>query len=343
MKASENLLPLVSVLVTPYNQEDYIAQTLDSILMQQCTFDFEIIIGEDCSTDSTRHICINYQKQYPEKIILCLNEKNKGLLNNYFDIFLKCRGKYIADCGGDDYWLTTNKLQNQVDLLEKNSNISLVSGNWMTYHQKDGSFGEGAPTLTEDWYRPDCYGKNAVILYLNESVIPRVVLASSCFRKDLAFEAYYSNPELFRSKEVVCEDLPLTLCLLMKGPFYFQKEKYLVYRVLEKSLSHSDNLNVYMRGFAWSAFKQTVELANVLGVKPTDIPAYIQTQVGNFFLHAFINNDGELIQSLRRFIRKFGIPWNCKQRFLFFGMHIPGIYQLIRWLYWRFKCIHGRC
>ena len=101
---SHKIQPLVSVLVATYNQEKYIAQTLDCILMQQCSFEFEIIIGEDCSTDKTREICLEYQAKYPDQIVLCLNEYNKGLLDNYFDIFLKTKGKYIADCGGDDYW-----------------------------------------------------------------------------------------------------------------------------------------------------------------------------------------------------------------------------------------------
>ena len=161
MISSDKTQPMVSVLIATYNQEDYIAQTLDSILMQKCSFDFEIIIGEDCSTDKTREICVEYQKKYPDKIVLCLNETNKGLLDNYFDIFLKTRGKYIADCGGDDYWLSTSKLQDQVDLLEKYPKVSLVASNWSMYKQEAGVVIEAPGQITGDWYEPDLFGKKA--------------------------------------------------------------------------------------------------------------------------------------------------------------------------------------
>lgn len=333
MTTVENIQPLVSVLIAAYNQEKYIGQTLDSILMQQCSFDFEIIIGEDCSTDGTREICLEYQEKYPDQIVLCLNERNKGLLDNYFDIFLKCRGKYIADCGGDDYWLTTQKLQEQVDLLEKHGNVSLVAGNWLLYKQKTALLENSNSQIPEDWYHPECFGKQAVASYLNESVIPRVVLASSCFRKDWALEAYHAHSNLFRSKDVTCEDIPITLCLLMKGPFYFQRKTYLVYRVLGNSLSHSDSLNTYMRGFAYNTFKHTVRLAKILGVTPGAIPNYIQTQVGNFALHAFINRDQELMKSLWQDVKILDVHLRIKQRILYICMIDPVIYNFTRGLY----------
>jgi len=335
---SDKTQPMVSVLIATYNQEEYIAQTLDSILMQQCSFDFEIIIGEDCSTDKTREICLDYQKRYPEKIVLCLNETNKGLLDNYFDIFLKTRGKYIADCGGDDYWVNTNKLQEQVDLLENHPEVSLVASNWSMYIMQDGSLVDAPGQINEDWYKPDLYGKKAVISYLNEAVIPRVVLSTSCFRRDLAMEAYLARPELFRSKKATCEDLPLTLCLLMKGPFYFKADNWLVYRVMMNSISHSEDLNDYVSGFAFKTFKQTVVFAKALGVEPDEISAYIEKWVGNYVLHAFIARDYELMSGMRQFTRAYGIHYKLKQVLLSVFMSIPGIYSLNRWLYlklWR--------
>ena len=334
---SDKTQPMVSVLIATYNQEEYIAQTLDSILMQQCSFDFEIIIGEDCSTDKTREICFDYQKRYPEKIVLCLNETNKGLLDNYFDIFLKTRGKYIADCGGDDYWVSTNKLQEQVDLLENHPELSLVASNWSMYIMQDGLLVDAPGQIKEDWYKPDLYGKKAVISYLNEAVIPRVVLSTSCFRRDLAMEAYLARPELFRSKKATCEDLPLTLCLLMKGPFYFKADNWLVYRVLNNSVSHSENRNEYVSGFAYNTFKQTVCLANDLDIKYIDISAYIDKWIANFTLHAFIVSDVKLMRDIRHFTQIQGISLKKKQILLSFMMAVPGLYGFSRWLYLSLK------
>jgi len=328
-----NTIPLVSILVTTYNQEEYIAQTLDSILMQQCSFEYEIIIGEDCSTDRTRNICLEYRDNYPDKIVLCLNEKNKGLLDNYFDVFLKCQGEFIADCGGDDYWLTSHKLQDQVDLLIKYPNVSLVASNWLMLHQKTGLLENGTSHVSEDWFKSDCFGKKAVSSYLNETIIPRVVLASSCFRKDLAFEAYHKHPELFRSESVTCEDMPLTLCLLMKGPFYFQNETFMVYRVLEKSLSHSFTVDEYMKGFAFKTYKQVVGLALTLGLQTVEIDCYIQRWAGHFALHAFLTGNHHLFSELIRFLDEINFPLKAKHRILKSLMFVPGLFHITKWLY----------
>jgi glycosyltransferase involved in cell wall biosynthesis len=88
--------------------------------MQKVDFDFEIIIADDFSTDNTREILISYKNKYPEKINLLLAEKNQGVFINAKNINENCQGKYIAILEGDDYWLDENKLQKQVDFLEKN-------------------------------------------------------------------------------------------------------------------------------------------------------------------------------------------------------------------------------
>ena len=102
---------MISVVVVTYNQAATIGRTLDSILMQQCHVPFEIVIGEDCSTDDTRAICQNYAEKHPDIIRLICNERNKGIVDNYYDCLLTCRGKYIADCAGDDFWIDTQKLE----------------------------------------------------------------------------------------------------------------------------------------------------------------------------------------------------------------------------------------
>ena len=83
---------MISVVVVTYNQAGTIGRTLNSILMQRCHVPFEIVIGEDCSTDNTRDICQIYAKQYPNIIHLICNERNKGIVDNYYDCLLACRG-----------------------------------------------------------------------------------------------------------------------------------------------------------------------------------------------------------------------------------------------------------
>lgn len=311
-----NNAPLVSVLVTPYNQKDYIRQTLDSILMQKCNFNFEVVIGEDCSTDGTREICMEYASANPDKIVLCLNERNKGLLDNYFDVFLKARGTYIADCGGDDYWLTDSKLQEQIDLLKAHPEVSLVAGNWQLYDQKSGTFQLPKSWIESTRFHPNEFGVHAVAKYLNSNEIPRIVLAASCFRGDWARDLYQNHPELFRGRDIVCEDLPLTLGLLLRGPFYISKNNWLVYRVLEKSLSHSKSHDSYMKGFAFSAFKQTLALIRTLGVPKTDIKNYALARAGDFALYAFLKKDAAFSNAVQKVLKDQDLNPSFKNRFL---------------------------
>ena len=121
----------VSIFMLTYNQEQYIAQAIDSILMQKTNFNFQLVIGEDCSTDTTRNICETYADSHPEKVkLLPALDKNIGLINNYIRTLKACDGKYIAICDGDDYWIDDLKLQKQVDFLESNPDCVIVGTNF---------------------------------------------------------------------------------------------------------------------------------------------------------------------------------------------------------------------
>ncbi len=106
-----------------YNHEAYIAKALDSILSQEVDFEYEIVVGEDCSTDQTRNILLDYKSKYPQKIKLILQEKNVGPQLNGMMTFNSCEGEYIALLDGDDYWTDNLKLQKQVDMLDCNPKI----------------------------------------------------------------------------------------------------------------------------------------------------------------------------------------------------------------------------
>lgn len=111
---------MVSVIVLTYNHEKYICQALDSILMQKTNFTYEILVGDDASTDRTPNILQDYQLNYPNIFRLFLRKTNQGPTGNAYPLFFEARGKYIATCEGDDFWCTAEKLQKQVDFLEKN-------------------------------------------------------------------------------------------------------------------------------------------------------------------------------------------------------------------------------
>lgn len=117
--------PVVSICCLTYNHEQYLSQALDSFLMQITDFPFEIIIGEDCSTDNTRKIIEQYMKKYPKIIKLVTSSSNVGLQENSYRTMHACNGEYIALCDGDDYWLDNKKLQIQINEMKQNVNIGI--------------------------------------------------------------------------------------------------------------------------------------------------------------------------------------------------------------------------
>ncbi|MEA5605161.1 glycosyltransferase [Nostoc sp. UHCC 0252] len=129
----------VSILMITYNHENYIAQAIESILMQQTNFEYEVVIGEDCSTDKTRQIIIDYQNKYPKIIRLLLPDKNLGMHKNFIHTLQACQGQYIAILEGDDYWTSSEKLQKQVDFLDKNLDFAICFHNVLVFWQ-DNSY-----------------------------------------------------------------------------------------------------------------------------------------------------------------------------------------------------------
>lgn len=121
--------PLVSARVITYNHEKFIRECLEGIFMQETNFPFEVVIGEDCSTDDTRLICEEFKAKYPERVNLLAYNKNIGAQENARRAREACRGKYIAFCEGDDYWTDPLKLQKQADFLEGNSAYAMCFHN----------------------------------------------------------------------------------------------------------------------------------------------------------------------------------------------------------------------
>lgn len=112
--------PVVSICCITYNHEQYISEAINSFLMQETDFPFEVVIGEDCSTDNTRKIVEKYKEMYPNIIKLIVSENNVGMQANGQRTMEACIGEYMALCEGDDYWTDKNKLQIQKDFLESN-------------------------------------------------------------------------------------------------------------------------------------------------------------------------------------------------------------------------------
>ena len=133
--------PVVSVNMITYNHEPYIRQAIEGVMMQKTDFEFELIIGEDCSQDKTREICFEYQKRYPDKIrVLWWHENVSKVGGNSRRCRARCRGEFIALCEGDDYWIDPLKLQKQVDIMRKHPTVGLCFCGSKYFKEDDGSW-----------------------------------------------------------------------------------------------------------------------------------------------------------------------------------------------------------
>jgi glycosyltransferase involved in cell wall biosynthesis len=115
----------LSILCITFNQEQFIRQTLESIVMQKTNFEYEALIADDCSTDGTTEIIKEFQFKYPNIITPVFRTKNLGVMKNLIDLFSVTKSEYIALCEGDDYFIDENKLQIQIDFLDQNPNYTL--------------------------------------------------------------------------------------------------------------------------------------------------------------------------------------------------------------------------
>jgi glycosyltransferase involved in cell wall biosynthesis len=168
--------PILSVVLITYNHEKYIREALESILMQKTNFNFEIVIGDDCSTDATPDICREYASKYAN-INYQRYDPNGGVPFNWNTTIARCTGKYIAMLEGDDYWIDENKLQKQVDILESNSKITLC---FSSYKRLDVAENNQIISTFDEVFEDKAY--NALDL-LNNWTIPHT--ASVVFRKEI--------------------------------------------------------------------------------------------------------------------------------------------------------------
>lgn len=137
--------PTISILLVTYQHVDYIEKAINSILTQETKYSYEIILGDDESTDGTREICLDYANKYPDKIRFFLHKRENNIrvggspsiLFQYAYNLFSCRGKYVAMLSGDDFWTDRLKLQKQVEYLEVNPQHSMVCTNYSIVNEKN--------------------------------------------------------------------------------------------------------------------------------------------------------------------------------------------------------------
>lgn len=156
-RLEENDGTMVTIICTTYNHERYIAQAIDSFLMQKTNFKFKIFIGEDCGPDRTKDIVMDYARRYPDIIVPFLRKKNLGATRNFVEMVEHATSPYIATCEGDDYWIDEFKLQKQYDYMEAHKDYSFCFARTEVKTDNKGDlFNYYTPNKDGKYIFPDC-------------------------------------------------------------------------------------------------------------------------------------------------------------------------------------------
>lgn len=172
---SEKAVPMVSVVMIAYNKEKYVAEAIRGVVLQRAPFEVELIVMDDCSTDSTAAIVKDWQARYPGVIRYVRNPQNLGLQRNYMAGFALCRGKYMAICDADDYWCSRRKLARQVAYMEAHPDCDITFHRMVNLYEDTGEMslsngGSLAPDTTLAHLSRSNYITNSSVMYRRERV-----------------------------------------------------------------------------------------------------------------------------------------------------------------------------
>lgn len=315
--------PLASVKMITYNQAAYLAQAIEGVLMQKTGFPYELVIGEDCSTDGTREIALRYAEAHPDIIRMVTSEHNVGTRANGHRTTAACRGKYIAWCEGDDYWHRDDKLQMQVEYLEAHEDCVLVHSDCdlyvagigtriPSYHRFRGLTPPPAPTVNG--------------LLKGEYAIRT---CTACARLEAVREILKADPETHVSHTFLMGDIQLWADLMCRGKVHYFSESLSTYRFLPESGSRSRSA-VRQQEFCRSAAELRVHLAKKYKLPQHELQKYEARLADHDLFLAFLKQDKELGRSAYTRLPKATV----RQRVLYWASQTPLMNGIVKvpWL-----------
>lgn len=254
-------VPVVSIHCLAYNQEKYIQQTLDGFLLQETNFPFEVVVHDDASTDATTQIIHEYERLFPQIVKPIYEQenlfsKNFRLLNKKMDN--ACIGKYVAVCEGDDFWIRKDKLQRQVDFLEKNLDYSMVHTGFDYFIQQEGEQFFAKKEHERNILKGN---KENLILDILDNNSYRIQTCSVLYRNS----AYKKIQSLYNAQLglFLMSDTQLWCFLNSVGKIHYIPESMCVYRRNNNSVSMQTELRKKLR-FDLSCCEMRVYMSIIL-------------------------------------------------------------------------------
>ena len=231
----------LSVIFITYNHKDYVEKALRSVLEQETDFPFEVVVGDDCSTDGTQDILKRIAKEYPERealrpsdrqVRLFLREENTGgrPTLNVYETTKRCTCEYLAYLEGDDYWTDTHKLQKQVSFLEEHDEYIAVTHRLVMVDAKNEEITDPEILKIGDLY--DCSGKFTYDDYCYSGKWPGHY--ASLVSRNIYPDEKYDYTILYRASDFT-DDALILLFLLMQGDIFCMDEKMSAWRYIRKT------------------------------------------------------------------------------------------------------------
>lgn len=250
---------ILSVCVRTHNQEKFIAEALDSVLMQRTDFDFEIIISDDASSDGTVNILQEYQNVHPDKIRLLLSEKNIGGPENLKRVIEASNTKYITCLDGDDFYTDEYKLQKQVDFLETHPEYAACFHN--TWYADENGHLKGL------FNSPDFHAVHDAHEFIRERWF--VPIHSAVMRRE-----YIEFPEWYNT--VMNDDYVVHLSVAKHGPYFYIPDVMVAYR------RHAHNTSIAYRNLILTDIQLCTIMENMKPIYPAEFAADFDARIAEY-------------------------------------------------------------
>jgi len=318
----------VSVFMITYNHGSYIAKAIESALSQQINFNYEIVVGEDCSIDDTKNIVSYYAEKYPDIIKVVTADINVGMIENFKRTHNACRGKYISFLDGDDFWHNPLKLQKQVDFLELYAEYDMVHSDVNIINTKN------------KYFIKNFHNKNKFRLekmsYENLLIENRISICTVCMRKESLTKC--TDYGLYKEKNWKMIDFPIWLEILNQGKIGYIDEALATYRILYESASHSKDAEKLLNFFK-SFYDIKFFFITKYGCREDTKKKVIQNYHRGLLRLAFLVNDKDLARTSFNILYSANIKLHFREYLFFWGTLNQKCMVLLRFFYFVSKKI----
>lgn len=224
--------------MTSYNRGHYIGQAIDSILSQETKFSYEIIIGDDCSTDNSKELLAEYKEKYPDIFVLNLQDTNKGFGTNWATTMQLARGVFVAFLDDDDYYCDNHRLQNMVEYMESHPECGLLHTNYYRLYNETGT---KIPNNARDASKEDA------MLGLYHGTYP--LCFGTCMIRSSLIKQYVNLDDYIRLKFTI-QDWPTCMLLAEYTEFHYMNTLSYVYRKYEGSMSAPQTYDAIIKKYS---------------------------------------------------------------------------------------------